>query len=199
MQNEEQIFDFMAAAEDTGKQLDKMAKRLPGEMKAVLAEEWRRSPWLAELPKAAEKTMEATKQTEAATRFLARTVKYAGLIVCLAAFVIPSATWVLAHWNLSDLREEQSRLEQSNIELEEAVRTAAQTERAMADEITRRKNEIAELSCTVKLLRDETGGIEVVNNGNGSWEVMLPANITPGRPWRNRDGRFVVPYVVTVK
>ncbi len=45
MDYEEWIFDFMAAAEDMGKRLGEMAKRLPGAVRADLAAECRQSPW----------------------------------------------------------------------------------------------------------------------------------------------------------
>ena len=46
MDKEEQAFDFMAAAEDTDRQRNEMARRLPDEMRAALAAEYRQSPWV---------------------------------------------------------------------------------------------------------------------------------------------------------
>lgn len=167
MQNEEQIFDFMAAAEETGKQLDEMAKRLPGEIKAVLAEEWRKSPWVFELPKVAEQAGEATKQTEAATRFLVRTVKIASLIACLASVVIPLAIWGVTYWNVSALRRERERLE----------------------------SERESLSATVLRLKSETGdGIALQKYGDGGRGVILPAEYTFSHVGKDDVGREVLVY-----
>ncbi len=200
MDKEEQIFDFMAAAEDTGKQLNEMARRLPGELRAVLSDDWRRSPWFTELPKVIDGAREATKQTEAAAQSLARTVKKAGSIVATAAAVIPLAILGIAYWNLSDVREQQVRLERRNTELEASIQTGTQMREALAEEITRQKNEIQKLSATAEALRDETGGLDVVDNSDGSWEVIFPAHAQFTRqPWRNTAGRFVVSYSVSGK
>ncbi len=45
MGNGGRTFDFMAEAEDTGKQFGEVAKRLPGAVRADLAAEYRQSPW----------------------------------------------------------------------------------------------------------------------------------------------------------
>ncbi len=200
MDKEEQIFDFMAAAEDTGKQLNEMARRLPGELRAVLSEDWRRSPWFTELPKVIDTAREATKQTERAAQSLARTVKKAGGIVAVASAVIPLAMLGIAYWNLSDLREQQIRLEQQNAALESGITTGTQTEKALAEEVTRQQSEIQKLSATAEVLRDETGGLDVVDNNDGTWEVIFPAHAQFTRqPWRNTAGRFVVSYSVSGK
>ena len=200
MDKEEQIFDFMAAAEDTGKQLNEMARRLPGELRAVLSEDWRRSPWFTELPKVIDTAREATKQTERAAQSLARTVKKAGGIVAVASAVIPLAMLGIAYWNLSDLREQQIRLEQQNAALESGITTGTQTEKALAEEVTRQKSEIQKLFATAEALRDESGGLDVVDNNDGTWEVIFPAHAQFTRqPWRNTAGRFVVSYSVSGK
>lgn len=142
MQDEEQVFDFMAAAEETGKQLDEMAKRLPGEMKTVLAEEWRKSSWLSELSKAAEQAGEATKQVEAASRFLARTVNIAGLIVCFSSLIIPLAAWGVAHWNLAEKRRERLILEREKDELAAAAEKITQAAKTTAEELVRKQDEL---------------------------------------------------------
>jgi hypothetical protein len=197
MRNEEQIFDFMAAAEETGRQLDEMVRRLPGELKAVLAEEWRKSSWLAELPMAAKKAMAATTQTEVATRYLARNVKFAGFIVCLASVIIPLATWGVAYWNVSALRREQIFLKQENGELAAAIEATVKVAR---DDISRREDEIKKLTDTMEALKAGVGGgIELVDRGGGAWSLMLPAYITFEEMWREPDGRYVIPYIVSRK
>ncbi len=42
--DEELLFDFMAAAEDTGKRLDALIKMIPGLLQKSLSDEYRRSP-----------------------------------------------------------------------------------------------------------------------------------------------------------
>ena len=200
MDKEEQVFDFMAAAEDTGKLLNEMARRLPGDLKAVLSDDWRRSPWFTELPTVIDKAREAAKQAEEATQSLARTVKKAGGMVAIASAVIPLAMLGIAYWNLSDLREQQIRLEQQNAALESSVTTGAQTEKALAEEVTRQKSEIQKLSATAEMLRGATGGLDVLDNGGGTWEVVFPANAQFTRQtWRNATGRLVVSYSVSGK
>ncbi len=177
-----------------------MAKRLPGEMKAVLLEEWRRSPWLTELLKVIDGAREATKQTEKAARSLVHTVKKAGSIVAIASAVIPLVILCIAYWNLSDLREQWGRLEQINTELEASIKIGTQAEKALAEEVTRQKSEIQKLSTTAETLRDETGGFDVVDNNDGTWEVIFPAHAQFTRqPLRNIAGRFVVSYSVSGK
>ena len=61
MDSEEPIYDFMAAAEDTSRQLDAMVKRLPGDIAAILQQQWQQSPWRTELPAAATRTAEAAR------------------------------------------------------------------------------------------------------------------------------------------
>ena len=171
MDKEEQVFDFMAAAEDTGKLLNEMARRLPGDLNAVLSDDWRRSPWFTELPTVIDKAREATKQTEAAAQSLARTVKKAGGIVAIASAVIPLAILGIAYWNLSDLREQRGRLEQINTELEASIKSGTQTGKALAEEVTRQKSEIQKLSTTAEMLREKTGGLDVVDNNDGTWDI----------------------------
>lgn len=167
MQNEEQVFDFLAAAEETGRQLDEMTKRLPGEMKAVLMEEWRKSPWFTELPKAAERAKDATNQMEMVTQFLNRTVKITGLVICLASVVIPLATWGMAYWNVSALRKERAALE--------------------SDKET--------LFATVSLLKSETGdGVILQKYGDGARGVILPSDYAFSHVGKGDSGREVVVY-----
>ena len=200
MDKEEQVFDFMAAAEDTGKLLNEMARRLPGDLNAVLSDDWRRSPWFTELPKVIDTAREATKQAEEAAQSLTRTVNKAGGIVTIASAIIPLTMLGIAYWNLSDLREQRGRLEQINTELEASIKIGTQTEKALAEEVTRQQSEIQKLSATAEVLRDESGGLDVVDNNGGTWEVIFPANAQFTRqPWRNATGRFVVSYSVPRK
>jgi hypothetical protein len=169
MQNDEQVFDFMAAAEETGKQLDEMVKRIPGELKAVLADEWRKSLWLVELPKAAADTRVATEKTEAATAFLSRSVRIAGFVVCLAAVVIPLATWGIAYRNVSGLRREA-----------EALESAKQS-----------------LAATVANLKIETGGgAQLLVDDDGICAFILPPGSKIDHTGQAKDGRHYVRYTM---
>jgi hypothetical protein len=66
MDNEEPIFDFMAAAEDLDKGLDNLIKAFPAEMRETLAAEYRKSPWLALLPTAADRLTAVAEHAESA-------------------------------------------------------------------------------------------------------------------------------------
>ena len=164
MSTEEQAFDFMAAAEETGRQLDEMVKRIPKELKALLAEEWCKSPWLAELPKAAEKADVATNKLEEAIVFLARTVRNAGLIVCLASVIIPLVTWGIAYWNVIDIRQEVATFE----------------------------SEVQTLGEAVTLLRNESGdGVILQNYGGEERGVVIPEGYVYTHVGNNTAGRRV--------
>jgi len=205
--DEEMIFDFMAAAEDTGKRLDALIKVIPGSLQKTLSAEYQRSPWLATLPAEVERLSavvkradSAAERTESATEHVERRIKTVCLVSSLAAIIIPLVTLGVAYWSLSDLRRQQTQLEQENADLAVAVATAAQEEKRLAEEITWQKSEIRKLSSTAETLRNETGGLDVVDNGDGLWEIILPADaVFERRPWRNHEGRFVVPYSVSGK
>ncbi len=205
--DEELIFDFMAAAEDTGKRLDALIKMIPGSLQKTLSDEYRRSPWLATLPAEVERlsavvqrTDSAAERTESATAHVEHRIKTVCFVACLAAIIMPLVALGIAYWSLSDLRNQQIQLEQENAALAAAVTTAAQKEMRLAEEITRHKSEIAEFSRTAEVLKNETGGLEVVDNGDGSWEIIFPASAEfERRPWWNLAGRYVVPYAVSGK
>ncbi len=185
--DEELIFDFMAAAEETGKRLDALIKMIPGSLQKTLSDEYRRSPWLATFPAEVERlnavvqrSDSAAERTESATAHMELRIKTVCFAACLAAIIMPLVTLGVAYWTLSDLRGQQIQLEQEN------------------EEITRQKSEIAELSRTAEMLRNETGGLGVVDNGDGSWDVVFPVSAEfERRPWQNTTGRFVVPYSIS--
>ena len=203
--DEDLIFDFMAAAEDTGKRLDALIKAIPGSLQETLSAEYQRSPWLTTIPAAVERlsavvqrSNSAAERTESATAHVESRIKTVCTVACLAAIIIPIVTLGVAYWTLSDLRGQQIQLEQENAALAAAVTTAAQEEMRLAEEITRQKSEIAELSRTAEVLKNETGGLDVVDNGDGSWDVVFPVSAEfERRPWQNTTGRFVVPYSIS--
>lgn len=167
MNIDESIFDYLAAAEETANQLDGMTKRIPEEVKAILLEEWRKSPWLAELPKAMDAARAATERTESATRFLNRSLKIACLAVCLAAVVIPLATWGLAYWQALELR----------------------------DRIVSLRSEITTLVLRTEALKSETGaGIQLVAYKDGTRGVIIPEEYIFSHIGQNAEGREVVIY-----
>ena len=167
MHNDEQVFDYMAAAEETGKQLDEMVRRIPGEMKAVLADEWRQSAWLVELPKIAEKAMAATEKTEAASDFLNRSINRAGLVIMLAAVIVPLATWAVTKWEMRGLQSRQAELEDT----------------------------IDCLSATLSALKSQTGGgLELVTYTDGTRGVILPIGSKFQHEAQTKDNRNVVVY-----
>lgn len=85
MNTDEQIFDFLAAAEDTGKQLDDLIKSIPGEVRETLADEYQKSPWLTALPATADRVTAAAERAESAANVLSKKAIFAGVAVCLAA------------------------------------------------------------------------------------------------------------------
>ena len=107
MDSDELIYDFMAAAEDTGRQLDAMVKLLPGDIAAILQQQWQQSPWRTELPAAAARTAEAAREAEAAAEALQKRVARAAWLVGLAAIIIPVVLCILAYLNLSNVRREE--------------------------------------------------------------------------------------------
>ena len=205
--DEELIFDFMAAAEETGKRLDALIKMIPGLLQKTLSDEYRRSPWLATFPAEVERlntvvqrSDSAAERTESATAHVERRIKTVCFIACLAAIIMPLAALGIAYWSLSDLRNQQVQLEQGNAALMAGIETATQMQKTLAETIARQKNEIQMLSSMAEVLKNETGGLDVVDNGDGSWDVVFPASAEfERRPWRNTAGRFVVPYAVSGK
>ncbi len=55
MDNNDRVYDYMAAAEESIKQMDLMVRQVPEHIKTALVEEYRKSPWVTELPKSVEK------------------------------------------------------------------------------------------------------------------------------------------------
>ena len=163
MNNDEQVFDYLAAAEDTGKQLDELIKAIPGEVRDALAIEYRKSPWLATLPTTADKVTAAAERAESAAAILIKKATLAGLIVCLAAIILPLLTWGYAYWQTSKLRNEQA---------------AIQAETAFLQELA-------------TALKDETGGGVILDkDGNGKWYVALPLGVEVDQQGYYRNGRF---------
>ena len=107
MENEEQIYDFMAAAEETGKQIDAMAKQLPKDMAAMLQQQWQQSPWRSELPAVAESTIEAAKSAEEAADTLWKTARMTFWMAGIASVAIPIVMCIVAYLNLANARRDE--------------------------------------------------------------------------------------------
>lgn len=193
MDTDESIFDYLAAAEETAKQLEMMTKRLPGELKAVLAEEWRKSPWLADFPKAMDAARTAAEKTENATRFLNRSVKRAGVTVCLAAVVIPLATWGWAYWQTAELRREGAEAARQIAEHAAAYEAMKTKEEAALAAL---RNEMAAMSASAEALRrgEGNGGATLRHRGGNKWRIVLPQTVEIDWSGRTLDGAFAIDY-----
>jgi hypothetical protein len=172
--DEELIFDFMAAAEDTGKRLDSLIKAFPGTLQKTLSDEYQRSPWLATLPKEVERLSavvqradSAAERTESATAHTERRIKTVCLVCCFSAIIMPLAVWGLAYWQTGNLRDEQA-----------VVR--AETKR---------------LQTYAAKLTDKTGGgVGVWTMTNGEYIVALPKDVEPSWSGKNDDGLYLFRY-----
>ncbi len=108
----ELAFDFMAAAEETGKRLDALIKAIPGSLQKTLSAEYQRSPWLATLPAEVERLSAvvqrsdfAAERTGPATAHVERRIKAVCFVACLAAIIMPLAAWGHAYWETGKLRD----------------------------------------------------------------------------------------------
>ncbi len=78
MQNDEYVFDYMAAAEETGRQLDSLLKQVPGHIKSTLAtafaDEWRKVTAFKELAEATGKLNDAVDEVRESVKLLRQTM-----------------------------------------------------------------------------------------------------------------------------
>jgi hypothetical protein len=174
--DEELIFDFMAAAEDTGKRLDALIKTIPGTLQKTLSDEYQRSPWLATLPKDVEclntivqRADSAAERTESATAHMERRIKTVCFVACLAAVIMPLATWGLAYWQTSKLRGEQAVIK-------------VETERLQG--------------LAVALDAETGGGVLIEKDDSGKRYVRLPLAAEVEQQGHYPDGRFGFVYTL---
>jgi hypothetical protein len=93
-----------------------------------------------------------------------------GLIVCLTAFAIPLATWIVAHLNTADLHQEASALQK----------------------------EKQSLKTTIKNLKTEAGGgAEYFVDADGLSLFVLPPGLKIDKTVRLQDGRQAVAYTLS--
>ncbi len=174
--NEELIFDFMAAAEDTGKRLDALIKVIPGALQKTLAEEYRRSPWLVTLPAEVERLSAvvqcadaAADRTESATAHMERRIKTVCFVACLAAVIMPLAIWGHAYWQTGKLRDEQVAI----------------------------KAEVARLQTLAVALDEKTGGgMLIEKDDSGKRYVRLPVGAVVEQQGQYPDGRVGFVYTL---
>lgn len=166
MDSEEQIYDFMAAAEETGRQLDALVKRLPQDIAAILQQQWQQSPWRSEVPAAAASTTEAAKSAEKAAGVLWKTAKSTSWLVVIAAVIIPVASYIVAQLNLSDVRQG-----------EEAA-----------------KKRVQALEQRESSLRFATGGGAEFYRQDGVQYFVPPPGALGYEQWRLQDGRIGIKY-----
>lgn len=170
MNTDDQIFDFLAAAEDTGKQLDDLIKAIPGEVRQTLSTEYQKSPWVSALPEVADRVTAAAERAETAAGILIKKVVIAGAVVCLGAIVLPLLTWGYAYWQTSKLRDEQALI----------------------------SRETKQLQALAETLLDETGGgILIEKDDSGKRYVRLPFGIEVDQKGFYKDGRFGFVYSLT--
>lgn len=93
MDNDEQVFDYMAAAEETGRQLDSLVKQIPGHIKSTLAtalaDEWRKVTVFKEVAEATGKLNDAIGEMREAVKLLRQTM-WAVAIFGIAVTVVIS-------------------------------------------------------------------------------------------------------------
>ncbi len=174
--DEELIFDFMAAAEETGKRLDALIKAIPGSLQKTLSDEYRRSPWLATLPAEVERLSavvqrsdSAAERTESATAHMERRIKTVCFVACLAAIIMPLATWGLAYWQTGKLRDEQAAI----------------------------KAEVARLQTLAVALDVKTGGgMLIEKDDSGKRYVRLPVGAVVEQQGQYPDDRVDFVYVL---
>lgn len=166
MDNEEQVYDFMAAAEETGRQLDALIKRLPQDIATILQQQWQQSPWRSEVPAAAASTTEAAKSAEKAAGVLWKTAKSTSWLVAIAAVIIPVASCIVAHLNLSDARQDEDAA----------------------------KKRVQVLEGRESSLRFATGGGAEFYQQDGTYYFVPPVGTSTCEKWPLKDGRVGIKY-----
>ena len=89
MDNEEKVFDVMAAAEQSAEHLNFMIRQIPTHIQTALADEWKKSPWLLELPKAEARMGKAVDEALEAVELLNRTIHWAAIWIAVVTVLLP--------------------------------------------------------------------------------------------------------------
>ena len=92
MNHDEHVFDYMAAAEETGRQLDSLVKQVPGHIKAAtataLAGEWKKVTAFKELSEATGKLNDAIGEVQESVKQLRQTIWMVAIFGIIVAIVI---------------------------------------------------------------------------------------------------------------
>lgn len=101
MNNEERVFDYMAAAEETGQRLDSLVRHVPEHIKSAVAtavaDEWRKVTVFKELSETIIKLEGAITEVRESVKVLRQTIWAAIIIGIVVAVAIPVAAWVLTN------------------------------------------------------------------------------------------------------
>ena len=99
MNNDEHVFDYMAAAEEAGQHLDSLIKQVPGHIKSTLttafADEWRKVTAFKELAEATGKLNEAIGEVQESVALLRGTIRAAVVVGAIVSVAIPIVTWLM--------------------------------------------------------------------------------------------------------
>lgn len=99
MNDEEQIFDYMAAAEETGRQLDSLVRQAPGTIKSTLAtafaDEWRKVTVFDDLSEATGRLNDAIDKAGDLVKLLRQTIWAAIAVGAVIAIAIPVFAWAI--------------------------------------------------------------------------------------------------------
>lgn len=98
MNNDENAFDVMAAAEQTAAQLDLMIRQAPDYIKSTLSDEWHNSPWMSELSNTAARFETAVEDIRDATHLLRRTIITAIIMVLGMTVIFLLFLWAISIW-----------------------------------------------------------------------------------------------------
>jgi len=98
MNNDEHVFDYMAAAEETGRQLDSLIKQVPSHIKSTLstafADEWRKVTAFKELAEATGKLNDAIGDVRESVAQLRQTVWAVAIVELVVGVAIPVVAWL---------------------------------------------------------------------------------------------------------
>jgi len=100
MQNDEYVFDYMAAAEETGRQLDSLLKQVPGHIKSTLAiafaDEWRKVTAFKELAEATGKLNDAVDEVRESVKLLRQTMWVVAIFGVIATIAFSVFAQIIA-------------------------------------------------------------------------------------------------------
>lgn len=101
MNNDEHIFDYMAAAEETGQHLDSLIKQIPGHIKftltTVFADEWRKVTVFKEITEATGKLNDAIDEMRESVRLLRQTIWAVAIIGVIVPVAISVSLRIIAN------------------------------------------------------------------------------------------------------